>query len=132
MTVTEKPSLLLVEDNALIALALEDVLLSAGYRVIGPVLTLADALVAVNGEPFDLALLDITLGQDMVFPVAERLAAQGRPFVFLTGASRAALPPSLADRPLLIKPFTPENLLEIIHRTLAETTPSDLSVSGRT
>lgn len=127
MTVSERLSLLVVEDEVLIALALEDVLVSAGYRVLGPARTLAEALEAVNGGSFDLALLDINLGGDKVFPLADLLAARGRPFVFLTGASGAEVPVHLSDRPLLVKPFTPENLLDIVHRTFGMTALSDLS-----
>ncbi len=132
MTASERLSLLVVEDEILVALALEDILQSAGYRVLGPARTLAEALEAANGASFDMALLDINLGGEKAFPVADLLAAQGRPFVFLSGASGADLPAHLADRPRLIKPFASDALLEIIHRTFGMTASADLSWIGRT
>jgi len=98
---------LVVEDEFLVALGLEDDLRHWGCRVVGPVASLASALDAAEHERLDIALLDINLGNETVFPAAERLAERGVPFLFcsaFTGPER--VPREFADRPRVTKPFT--------------------------
>ena len=90
-------SVLVVEDEFLVADELGRELESHGARVVGPVATVADALAAVADEaPLDAAVLDVNLGGTPVFPVADALVARGVPFVFLTGYDRWALPSDYA------------------------------------
>ena len=63
----------------------------------------------------DLALLDINLGGERVFPVADVLAAADTPFIFLSGHSRSVLPECYADVPFLQKPCGPEALLQAVN-----------------
>ena len=79
--------ILLVEDEYLIAWALQDDLQRSGAHVIGPAASVEDALALLANERVDGAILDVSLGQEKVFPVAEALAARGIPFVFATGYS---------------------------------------------
>jgi PAS domain S-box-containing protein len=76
---------LLVEDEALVAMMMQDLLANLGCSVVGPCTTTKAALAAAEDESIDLALLDVNLGAELVYPVADRLAARGAPFVFLTG-----------------------------------------------
>lgn len=78
--------ILVVEDEALIALDTEDMLTNAGYEVVGPVARVPDAL-GLMTEPMDAALLDVSVAGTMVWPVAEALADRGVPFIFVTGFS---------------------------------------------
>ena len=76
------PLVLVVEDEFLLALDLELVLERHGFRVLGPTATVAQALrLLEDGEPPDVALLDVNLKGEMVTPVAEALRARGVPFV---------------------------------------------------
>ncbi|KQN92816.1 hypothetical protein ASE95_09235 [Sphingomonas sp. Leaf231] len=73
--------------------------------VVGPAGRVDDAMALVDRGGVDVAMLDVNLGSAMCFPVAERLAALGIPFLFLTGYDGWTLPEPLRDVPLLAKPF---------------------------
>jgi DNA-binding response OmpR family regulator len=97
--------ILVVEDNALLALSLEEMLKEAGAKVVGPAVTLDEAKRFATEEALSAALLDILLEDDEVWPVARLLAARGIPFIFSTGhIDRSSLPPEWSERPLLTKP----------------------------
>jgi len=102
---------LVVEDEPLIALALEETLAEHGFVVVASARTVAVALRHIAGAQFDVALLDLAIGAESVEPVADRLAATGLPFVFTTGYGRSALPPAHAARPIVEKPFRTEALI---------------------
>ena len=84
---------LVVEDEPLIALALEETLAEHGFRVVASAQTVAVALRHVASVQFDVALLDLAIGAESVEPVADRLAAMGLPFVFATGYGRCGPAP---------------------------------------
>jgi CheY-like chemotaxis protein len=115
--IPEHPSrgrlVLVVEDEALIAMDLELLLGQHGWRVLGPAGTVAWALrLLEGGERPDVALLDVNLRGEMVTPVAERLRALGVPFVVASaydGEQLAAL--GLAGTPQVGKPATARRLL---------------------
>jgi hypothetical protein len=73
-------------------------------------------MVADPALAFDAAILDVNLGGDPIFPVAEALAARGAPFVFATGYGAGGLPESWRNRPTLQKPFNHQD----VGRALAE------------
>src|SRR5262249_37617003 len=75
----------LVEDEALVAMMIQDTLAEFGFRVIGPLSTASEALAAARESHFDAAVLDINLGDGLVYTVAEILGVRGVPFVFVTG-----------------------------------------------
>ena len=102
---------LVVEDNYLVAGAIAQNLRSRGAAVLGPAPTVDRALELVEENQIDAALLDIDLQGSTATPVALRLRALGRPFVFLTGyGSEGMLPDELADQPRLTKPLPMEEL----------------------
>ncbi|MGH7056990.1 MAG: response regulator [Gammaproteobacteria bacterium] len=102
---TEDRRILVVEDEALVAMLLDDMLGALGYGVAGPVGTLDAALAAVEREPPDAALLDINLHGRTVYSVAEALAARAIPFAFVTGYDRSGVSAAWRDHPMLEKPF---------------------------
>jgi CheY-like chemotaxis protein len=81
-----KPRVLLVEDESLVAMIIEDMLADLGVEVVASFGALNAALswVEDGAEPFDGALLDVNLGGELVFPLAEALQARGVPFAFVT------------------------------------------------
>jgi DNA-binding response OmpR family regulator len=127
--------ILIVEDEALAGMLAEEEFLDAGAEVIGPAYTLEEALqmteaAAANGG-LSAAVLDINLAGVAVWPVADRLAALGVPFVFSTGYDDDNRNPSRhAAAPRLVKPFDLDALVAIIQqltlRGHALETPADI------
>jgi CheY-like chemotaxis protein len=108
--------ILVVEDEFLIALDIAGVLEQAGFVVVGPCGTVADALQALEREVVHGALLDAQLAGEPVARVAELLKARGIPFAFVSGYGREHLPPAFRDVLLVPKPFTGEDLLAALAR----------------
>jgi CheY-like chemotaxis protein len=102
--------ILVVEDEAAISLLLEDMLLDFGCEVIGPAARLSAALEAVTREQVDLAILDVNVAGEPIYPVAEALAQRSIPFVFSTGYGSAGIRDAFRDRPVLQKPFAQHDL----------------------
>jgi len=115
----ERPRILVVEDDFLVATLVAEILESVGWQVVGPVACLATALDAAASEDFDAAVLDVNLRGQTVYPVAEALDARSVPFVFVTSYSREALPPLFCGRPHLGKPFAPGELIGTVARLIA-------------
>jgi DNA-binding response OmpR family regulator len=112
-------SVLVVEDDALLAYALAGNLRDVGYRVIGPAANLATANRLLADNKVDIACLDVRLGEsETSVPLAHSLAALGIPFVFLTAYPVAYLPIDMRDRPKLDKPFEPEVLFNRLDELL--------------
>ena len=100
-------SVLIVEDEPLIAMMLEDFLDSLGHTPVGTVETVAEALVKVEEGGFDVAILDVHLkGGEHIWPVADRLTDRGVPFVLATGGHIEPPPERHAEAPVLSKPYT--------------------------
>ncbi len=100
-------SILIVEDEPLIAMMLEDFLESLGHNVVACCESLEDALDRVTAGGFEVAILDVQLKDGkQVWPVADRLAAAGTPFVLATGGHIEAPPAQHAAAPILSKPYT--------------------------
>ena len=106
--------LLVVEDEALVAMALEDMLDDFGCVVVDVAGTLARGVALAAELNIDGAILDINLGGEKVFPVAERLAQRGVPFVFCSGYGLAGLPPDFAKAPTLAKPYDQRQLHDLL------------------
>ncbi len=102
--------ILVVEDEAAISLLLEDMLLDFGCEVIGPAARLSAALEAVEREVVDLAILDVNVAGEPIYPVAEALVQRRVPFVFSTGYGSAGIKDAFRDRPVLQKPFAQHDL----------------------
>jgi CheY-like chemotaxis protein len=109
----DKPRVLLVEDEALVAMMIQDTLAEFGFQVIGPVSSASEALAAARESHFDAAVLDINLGDGLVYTVAEILGVRGVPFVFVTGYDVDSIDPRFADIPVLQKPIERDMLQKI-------------------
>ena len=98
---------LLVEDEALIAFALEDMLLVLGAEVVGPAHRLDEAVALALTSELDAAILDVNLrAGEQSWPIADRLAGKGIPFILATGGAGDMIAEPFRDRPVLSKPFT--------------------------
>ena len=99
-------NVLIVEDEALISMLLEDILETLDHKVAGVAGTLDEAAVAMDRGGFDLAILDVNLGREPIWPLADRMRALNLPYIFATGMSRADLPREHIGAGLLAKPYT--------------------------
>ena len=97
---------LVVEDEMLVAMLVEDTLQELGCEVVGPVPSVSKALNATRTEVFDVALLDVNLAGQKVYPVAEALEERGIPFVLLSGYGQYAIPAGRTHWRVCSKPFT--------------------------
>lgn len=109
---------LVVEDELLIAAAMQDSLEDEGHTVVGPFKRIADALSAIRDDvSIDAALLDVNVRDEPVFPVAEALARRGIPFVFCTGYAEMQLIPEAYRRyACLNKPCDPLVVIKTLER----------------
>ena len=106
---------LVVEDEYLLADDLSLALSSAGADVLGPVPSIAEATAEIAaGRRIDLAVLDVNLRGDMVFPVADALVERGIPFAFATGYDSGSLPDRFSAVPRFEKPFKASRIAEIL------------------
>ena len=114
-------SILIVEDEPLISMMLEDFLQSLGHAVTATCESVAEALIAVERGGNDLAILDINLKGESVWPVARALKAQGTPFVLSSGGFVDAPPKEFAGTPMIEKPYTIDRVTPIIDAALEQT-----------
>lgn len=114
--------ILVIEDEPLISMELEQLLISTGFTVVGPVGTVSKALEAVAIESFDAALLDANLGGQPVDEIAAALTQKNVPFAFATGHDRDGLPRRYAAAPILRKPFNPAEVIATVSEILTPET----------
>lgn len=99
-----------VEDEAILAIMIEESLEELGCHVAGVAAELHDAVEKARILALDVGMLDVNLAGQQSYPVAEILRARGIPFIFATGYGVAGLPPQLRDVPILAKPFRQSQL----------------------
>ena len=116
---TAQRTILVVEDEPLIAMMLEDFLESLGHDVSATCDSVADALVHAGQGGFDLAILDVNLKGEHVWPVAELLREKNIPFVIATGGHVDPPPPQFASAPVIEKPYTVDRVTPAIEAALA-------------
>ncbi len=109
---------LVVEDEPLVAMAVEDLLVELGCTVIGPAYSLAHALSLIGSNVFDAALVDINLNGERSYPAASALAARGIPFAFATGYASDRVAPELANAPVIEKPYTATQIETVLRQML--------------
>jgi DNA-binding NtrC family response regulator len=110
--------ILIVEDNALLAIELAQALASAGFEVAGPALTVAQSIALIEKGGCDAAVLDINLRGETSEPVAKELHNRGIPFITMTGYARAQQPAVFEGTPTFTKPVAMDLVIEELHRSL--------------
>ncbi len=114
-----KIRVMIVEDEALIAMFLANLLQDAGYEIVGPFSKVETGVKAAGTEAMiEAALLDVNLGRSTVFPVADRLAERNIPIVFMTGYGLQGLPEHYKAWQVITKPYTPSMVTEALARIL--------------
>jgi CheY-like chemotaxis protein len=96
--------ILLVEDEILVAMMMRDILADLGFSVVGPFSRLSDAMVAAVHDEIDGGIIDINLGGEFVYPVADVLLARSIPFVFVTGYGVESVEARFRAVPIIKKP----------------------------
>ncbi len=120
-------SILVVEDEMMVLMNIESALADFGCTAISAAATIDRALALIETQSFDLAMLDVNLGgQAKSYAVADALALRGIPFVFSTGYGDHGVDPRFADRPVLRKPYSDEQL----GAALASLLPADQGVAA--
>ena len=110
-------SILIVEDEPLIAMMLEDFLDALGHTVAASCDNVADALSQIESGAFDVAIIDVRLKDgENIWPVADALADAGKPFVLATGGHVEPPPAAHAGAPILAKPYTIDSIEPAIER----------------
>jgi DNA-binding response OmpR family regulator len=107
--VTESRTFLIAEDEAMIAMLLEDFLDLLGHKIAHMVASVTDGLDAIAKGGFDTAILDVNLAHDKCWPLADALRAAGIPYIFATGGGDT-IPPAHTGAPTLGKPYTTTSL----------------------
>lgn len=105
---------LVAEDEFLVALLLEEELHSLGCLILGPYTTVARAAQASRTEQFDLAILDVNLAGELVYPLADDLTMRDVPFLFLSGYGPADIPERFRSSVRVAKPYDPSALAAAI------------------
>ncbi len=107
---------LIVEDEALIAMLFEDILEDTACEIVGPAMNVRQAMKLAEEAEIDVAILDVNLNGESSFPVATLLTSRGVPIVFSSGYGSQGLPTEWQDRPTLPKPFTSDEVLDTLAR----------------
>ena len=112
-------TILVVEDEPLIAMMLEDFLETLGHSVHASCDSVKDAVEQADKGGFDVAILDVNLNGESVWPVAHKLREKNIPFVIATGGHVEPPPTEFKDVPLIEKPYTVDRVTPAIERALA-------------
>lgn len=116
-------SIMLVEDEAIVALAVNDSLTDMGFSVVGPFSRISDACRALQDNQVDAAILDVNLAGETVYSLAEMLTARKIPFVFATGYGAESIESRFEHIPVLQKPIEKDMLTRVFVRSDISQTP---------
>lgn len=109
---------LIIEDEALIAMFIEESLPQIGCVSVAVVSNLRDAMKKVAEVECDIVMLDVNLAGKDTFQLAEFLSQKHQPFIFSTGYGTSSVPAHLQHVPILQKPFCENELQEKLHTAL--------------
>lgn len=129
MRVLEGCRVLLVEDESLVAMLAEDMLLDFGCEV-ATAMRLEQALAHLAADEFDLAVLDVNLGETRSYPVADLLSARGIPFLFATGYGLEGLENAYQAVPVVQKPYQQEQVRRALEHLITCEEPARLGLLG--
>ncbi len=110
---------LVIEDEALIAMVLGDYLEQFGCVLVGPAHSLEKARALIESKDFDAALVDANLAGKRVDELALALTQKNVPFAFVTGYGRDALPQGFHNAVAVDKPFTPDQVRNALEHLLS-------------
>jgi CheY-like chemotaxis protein len=109
--------ILIVEDEPLVAMMLAELVRELQGSVVGPYASVRDARAGIDAQ-VDAALLDVNVGSELAYPIAEALHRRGVPLIFVTGYQANAIDPRFETAPVLTKPIEPSELAGALIRVL--------------
>ena len=109
---------LVIEDEMLILMMIEDMLADLGCDSVAVASKIGPAISLIQGQDFDTAMLDMNLDGIESYPIADALKAREVPFFFSTGNSLTNMKDGYRDQDVLKKPFTFEQLSNMLSRSL--------------
>lgn len=115
--------ILVVEDEAIVAMMLEEMLSDLGCVVVGPAMTVREALAIVDQQLLDVAILDVNVSREPVYPVAELLRSRNVPVIFSTGygaEEQRSRYTQFRDCTILLKPYDSDDLERVLRKVLSE------------
>ncbi|MEM8714075.1 MAG: response regulator [Planctomycetota bacterium] len=116
---TQRPRVLLVEDNPALAESIQFALMTFGLDVVGPLDSNAESTKVLTSASVDVAILDLDLGHETSIPTAKRLRNAGIPFLIMSGHDMEdEVPAEFQAEVCLPKPVDPEILVETIRELL--------------
>ena len=118
--VTHARNILIVEDEPLIAMMLEDFLLSLDHKVSGICESVGEAMAAVESTEFDIAILDVNLKGQSVWPVAAELRQRQIPFILASGGHVDRPPSEFENVPMIDKPYTLDRVTDALDSAFAK------------
>ena len=107
-------SILIVEDEMIVAMLMEDILRSLGVEDVHIVNDVAGALTIIENVSVDCAVLDLLVRDGKTLDVAEALDAKGIPYVFASGSDAGAMDAKFAAKPMISKPFLDDDFKLIV------------------
>ena len=111
--------ILVAEDELIVAFDLCDTVEEAGYEVVGPHRGISSAMLATQQRKPDLAILDVTLEDGEVFPLAKKLEADNVPIIFHSGRhSSEEVKAQFPTATTLMKPCPPADMLSAVNDVL--------------
>lgn len=123
MTTLNGKRILVVEDEAIIAAFVEDILDELGATVVGPAYSVAQALKLASAEDLDAAILDVNVRDESIVPVRDTLRRRGIPHVFATGYGAERSRDVTSGAPVVDKPYSKERISKALADCLAEPYP---------
>ena len=115
-------SILVIEDEMLILMMIEDMLADLGCKSVAVASKIGQAITLIDDQVFDAAMLDLNLNGMESYPIADALAARDVPYFFSTGNSLTNVKDGYRDQDVLKKPFTFEQLSNMLSRSLLRQT----------
>ena len=107
-------SVLIVEDEPIIAFTLEDMLLAAGSSHVLLATRIDEAMRLLGARHFDAAILDVNIHGERSYPVARELQRRSVPFIFATGYGDAEHPDEFSNVPTVTKPYSRAAVMEAL------------------
>lgn len=115
-------SILIIEDEMLILMMIEDMLADLGCKSISVASKIGQAITLIDGQAFDAAMVDLNLSGVESYPIADALMAHDVPYFFSTGNSVTNIKDGYRDQDVLKKPFTFDQLSNMLSRSLLHQT----------
>lgn len=115
----QKLRIFVVEDEALVATWMEDILFDLGHEVHAVASRVPDGCEIARTGEFDFAILDVNLNGQPSFPIAEILRERGVPFAFATGYGGDGLDPAFRSLPTLSKPYNINDVERVLSTAMS-------------